>query len=152
MNEKPGTYISPGGGGKPRLYLRHPADVPIVVDAAEDSAPGGTSLRDAGLGGLCFQSEAPYAQGTRLDITIPVSKPPFSAHCEVAWCRPSGDHFEIGVAFCDQGKDHLARMVEQICHIEHYRHQVREQEGRELSPQEAALEWIQKFAEAFPRP
>ena len=43
-----------------------------------------------------------------------------------------------------------ARMVEQVCHIEQYKHQVLKKEGRKLSGEEAALEWIQKYAPQFP--
>lgn len=41
-------------------------------------------------------------------------------------------------------------MVEQLCHIEHYRRTVRESQGRALGSQEAAIEWIERYAEAFP--
>ena len=41
-------------------------------------------------------------------------------------------------------------MIEQVCHIEHYRKEVMLREGRELSAQEAAREWISKYAGDFP--
>ena len=41
-------------------------------------------------------------------------------------------------------------MIEQICHIEHYRAEVEGKEGRELSSQEAAKEWISSYAGDFP--
>ena len=41
-------------------------------------------------------------------------------------------------------------MIEQICHIEHYRKEVARVEGRELSTQEAASEWISRYASDFP--
>ena len=43
-----------------------------------------------------------------------------------------------------------ARMVEQVCHIEQYRHEILKNEGRKLSSEAAALEWIQKYAPLFP--
>jgi hypothetical protein len=42
------------------------------------------------------------------------------------------------------------RMLEQVCHIESYRKQVRVNEGRELNDEEAALEWISRNAAGFP--
>jgi hypothetical protein len=42
------------------------------------------------------------------------------------------------------------RMVEQICHIEHYRKEVLASEGRRLTTQEAATEWISKYSSKFP--
>jgi hypothetical protein len=41
-------------------------------------------------------------------------------------------------------------MIEQICHIEHYRKEVKLAEGRELSSEEAADEWIKRYAGDFP--
>ena len=43
-------------------------------------------------------------------------------------------------------------MVEQVCPIEQYRHEMLKNEGRTLSSEEAALEWIQKYAPQFPGP
>jgi hypothetical protein len=41
-------------------------------------------------------------------------------------------------------------MVEQICCIEHYREEILLNEGRELSCEEAATEWISTYAAQFP--
>jgi hypothetical protein len=43
-------------------------------------------------------------------------------------------------------------MVEQICHIERYRNDVAQREGRQLTAEEAALEWISRYASSFPNP
>ena len=40
------------------------------------------------------------------------------------------------------------RMVEQICRIEHYRADQRAH-GRILTSQQAAMEWIERYAEKF---
>jgi len=42
------------------------------------------------------------------------------------------------------------RMQEQLCHIEAYRQQVWVSEGRQLSRQQAAAEWIERYAAKFP--
>jgi hypothetical protein len=42
-------------------------------------------------------------------------------------------------------------MVEQVCHIEHYKNEVKRREGREISGEQAANEWIAKFAGNFPK-
>jgi hypothetical protein len=44
----------------------------------------------------------------------------------------------------------ILRMVEHICYIEHSRRTVRESQGRTLSSQEAAIEWIEYYADIFP--
>jgi len=77
-------------------------------------------------------------------------QPGFEARAQVAWCHREGDGFLVGVAFVERGDLFRARMVEQICHIEHYRAEVLTNEGRDLDGEQAAREWIQKFAVDFP--
>jgi hypothetical protein len=49
-----------------------------------------------------------------------------------------------------QSTGFLARMVEQVCHVDKYRKSVQRSECRVLSPEEAALEWVDKHAARFP--
>jgi hypothetical protein len=76
--------------------------------------------------------------------------PPFDAKARVVWCRPENSKYLVGVEFLDKADAFRSRMVEQVCTIEEYRQQVRRAEGRTLSSQEAAEEWIVKYAGAFP--
>ena len=68
----------------------------------------------------------------------------------VVWCDRSGNGYEIGIEFEKSRDVFRLRMIEQICHIEHYRKEILLQEGRELTTQEAASEWITKYASDFP--
>ena len=43
-------------------------------------------------------------------------------------------------------------MVEQVCNIENYRRDVEQREGRKLTTEEAAKEWIKRDASSFPNP
>ncbi len=134
----------------PRRFIRHTADVPIEVRAVPGHAAvvqQGTNISE---GGLAFVSDACLDPEHTIELRIPEVEPPFEAHARVVWCRPEGDHYLVGVQFLDATDAFRARMVEQVCTIEKYRKDVREQEGRELDPQEAATEWIQKFAGRFP--
>ncbi len=53
----------------------------------------------------------------------------------------------------DEGNDirvaFKSRMLAQIARIDEYRRQMAHREGRELSRDEAAREWIHRFAEEF---
>lgn len=132
-----------------REFIRHTADVPIevrTVEGEEAVAHG----RNVSHGGLAFVSELCPAEGATIELTIPNVEPPFQAHARVAWCRPEADGFLVGVQFLDANDAFRARMVEQVCTIERYRSEVRENEGRELTAQEAAAEWIGKYAGRFP--
>lgn len=132
-----------------REFIRHTADVPIEVRTVEGEQASATGL-NVSHGGLAFVSALCPAQGATIEIAIPNVDPPFEAHARVAWCRPEANAFLVGVEFLDSTDAFRARMVEQVCTIERYRTQVREQEGRELSAHEAATEWIGKYAGRFP--
>ncbi|MEO0444302.1 MAG: hypothetical protein AAFZ92_11295 [Pseudomonadota bacterium] len=56
----------------------------------------------------------------------------------------------MGVNFNSDQEAFSARMVEQACYIEQYKKDVFEAEGRVLSSDEAATEWITRFANQFP--
>ena len=134
-----------------RQYIRHPVDVPIEV--LMDGTPPCTSFhaQDIGQGGLAFWSEISVEPGTQVGIRIPHVEPAFEARARVVWCRNARrPGFELGVAFMDAQDAFLARMVEQVCYIEDYRKTVLRTEGRLLSPEDAAAEWIGKFAALFP--
>ncbi|MDH5408095.1 MAG: PilZ domain-containing protein [Gammaproteobacteria bacterium] len=135
-----------------RSFIRHPSDIPIeyMVENQHDSQPD--KLRDVSFGGLSFQTDHALAVDTPIHIRIDTVKPPFEADGVVVWCQPSGQRFLIGIEFTHKEDVFLARMVEQVCHIEQYRKEVLLNEGRELTSQEAAREWIHKYAEIFPNP
>jgi hypothetical protein len=135
----------------PRRFIRHTADVPIEVRAVP-GAPGvvqqGTNVSE---GGLAFVSDACLDADVPIEVRIPEVDPPFEAQAKVVWCRPEEDgRYLVGVQFLDAKDEFKARMVEQVCTIEKYRKDVLEQEGRELSAQDAATEWITRYAGKFP--
>jgi hypothetical protein len=102
-------------------------------------------------GGLAFESEEALNDGTIIHMEIDVVEPGFSADGVVTHCEEEDDHFIIGVQFTSRDDLFVARMVEQICHIEHYKREVAEREGREITGQQAAKEWIAKYAASFPQ-
>jgi PilZ domain len=134
-----------------RQFIRHPSDIPIEVGAQGLLAPATRHLSDIGLGGLAFCCDSALECGMVVEIRIPFVLPPFEMNGRVAWCRARGTIFELGVEFLAQDDAFRARMVEQVCYIENYRMAVFLAEGRVLSSEEAAIEWIRKFASDFPR-
>jgi hypothetical protein len=134
-----------------RQFVRHPSDVPIVWNLGDIAVQGGEYLRNVSAGGLAFLSSNDVLPGVLVDINIPVVDPQISLKGIVVWCRPDGvGSFEVGVRFVDENNHFRMRMVEQICHIEHYKKEILEREGRVISGEEAALEWISRYAKDFP--
>jgi len=133
-----------------RQFLRHPSDVPISYSLRELVADRSDYLRNIGEGGLCFRSRIAIAPGTGIHIEIPIAKPVFEAEGIVVWCRDVEGAHEVGVRFDGVDVEYGLRMVEQVCQIEHYRRKMLVREGRVLTGEEAAMEWIQKYASHFP--
>ncbi len=133
-----------------RRYIRHPTNIPIEL-LADGKSGGEPRLKDVGPGGLCVRTGSPVLPGSRVRVRIPVQRPPFEAEGVVAWCRGIAQGFEVGVRFSGDAVAFALRMVEQICHIEQYRADMRRHQGRVLSSEQAAEEWIGRHASAFPR-
>jgi PilZ domain-containing protein len=134
-----------------RQFIRHPIDVPVEIGIGDDDVASAYHTHDISAGGLAFRSGCAVRPGVEVDICIGCVQPPFHAHARVAWCHPhplSG--YELGVTFLDAEDAFRARMVEQLCHIEDYRRSVQRTEGREIGMDEAAAEWIEKYAAQFP--
>lgn len=146
-----------------RRYIRHPHRMPIdfQIDHTAPKSALGCKLRTGC--GLCFHADAPIAVGSRIHVRIPLSMASgqvvggpslpgsaFEADGRVAWCRAEGSGYSVAVNFEEDINTYVLRMVEQICHIENYREQMRSAEGRILSEDEAAREWIAQYAAAFP--
>ncbi len=134
-----------------RQFIRHPSDIPIEYSITHRENRRKNRLRDIGQGGLCFRAEAAIERGCMIRIVIPIREPEFEVTGTIVWCRKTNSHFDVGVRFEDASTEFAVRMIEQICHINHYRQEVLEKEGRRLSNAEAATEWVAKFARDFPR-
>ncbi len=134
-----------------RKYIRHPVTIPIFYDQIDIAAKRKDLLKDISLGGLSFQSKRYIEPGTVLLIQIPFAMPLFQERAMVVWCRQEKPPYDVGVRFMAEESNYRMRMVEQVCYIQKYREDMIELEGRELSTEEAALEWIRKYAHDFPR-
>jgi hypothetical protein len=135
-----------------RQFIRHPVDIPIEVSVtghiASEIMPHASDL---GSGGLSFHFHQYIEPGTLVSIKIPYTKPAFETDAKVVWCRNRSNGTELGVEFLCADDAFKTRMVEQICHIENYKHAINRNEGRNLTAEEAATEWVNKYAADFPK-
>jgi hypothetical protein len=132
-----------------RSFIRHPTGIPIEI-SLEGQPRKHEPLQNVSRGGVCFKYPEAVPVGSNIIVRIVLTSPPFELRCQVSWCLADGPAWQVGVEFLDPDDLFRTRMVEQICHIEQYRRSVREREGRALSSHEAALEWIERYADAFP--
>lgn len=135
-----------------RLFMRHPSTIPIEVTSDPDSHRDQPELRNVSHGGLCYHATERMAPGETVRIRIPLVADDFETSARVTWCQANSHGYLIGVQFLHEDDAYRTRMIEQLCHIEEYRRDVLDKEGRRLTPQQAAMEWIEKYAEHFPNP
>lgn len=124
--------------------------MPLRFDVRGDVGRRDDYLRNVSEGGLCFATSAALDPGQLLHLEIPVLGQPFEVDGRVAWCRAKDSGYEVGVRFLSPQDSFAVRMVEQLCYVEDYRRLVAVEEGRLLTSEEAAREWIERFAERFP--
>jgi hypothetical protein len=133
-----------------REFLRHTVHVPLEVDRVGESMTRLEQGVNVSYGGLAFLATTCPTVGEILRLRIATVKPVFEARARVAWCRPESGSFLVGVQFLDSRAAFQSRMVQQVCSIENYRKEVQQREGRSLTPQDAADEWIARYAGRFP--
>ena len=134
-----------------RKFIRHAAGLPIEIALGDLVAHKKEYLNNISFGGLSFKSRESVETGTLINIRIPLVRPMFTATGKVAWCRKEGAVFNVGVKFVTPADGFKIRMLEQICHIETYKKELRKTAGHHVTGEQAALEWIRKYADKFPK-
>lgn len=126
-----------------REFVRHQAGIPLRIyhqDSVHDFI-----MLNVSLGGFACLGSVKIDINQEVKIEIPVLKPPYVGRGRIVWCKKNDDLFEIGIENTGSRDRTCLNMVEQISHIEHYRREINEAEGRELSGEEAALEWTSTY-------
>ncbi len=132
-----------------RKFYRHPTEIPVEIwEASPQSKHHYQPLNNVSVGGLAFICTHQWPISTLIQLRLPSIKPAFEALVKVVWSRKRLNYFEIGVMFISEEDAFRGRMVEQVCQIEIYR-QKKQAEGESLSAEEAAMEWIDLYAERF---
>ena len=133
-----------------RQSIRYEVDIPIELILRNEQGGKTERVKDISIGGLCVTMGRCPTLGSQLLVRIPYLDPPFETRVEVVWCLDKGNHFDVGLRLLDPDEAFRVRMVEQICHIEHYRKEILASEDRRLTSQEAATERIGKYSSKFP--
>ncbi len=134
-----------------RKYIRHPSDIPLQYALIDKPCLRAKATNNISLGGLSFSVKEELKTDSWLTITINLHDNNFKVDAQVCWCRAQNDaSYDVGVDFSDNLDAFSIRMIEQLCYIECYKKKVLDNEGRELDSDEAAKEWIEKFATEFP--
>lgn len=136
-----------------RQFIHHPVNIPIdvsiVCHVVERMASQSSSL---GVGGLAFMTQQDISPGTLVQIRVSHLYSEFVTEAKVVWCRKCQSGSELGIEFLNADEAFQLRMYEQIFHIENYRLETSRNEGRALTAEEAASEWVAKYSADFPNP
>ena len=132
-----------------RKFVRHPADIPIQISAVDNTQANQVNLQNLSLGGLCCELSHAVPTGTSITIRVPLIDETYEGHGIVVWCTEKERKYDVGIQFLEEQEAFKNRMVEQICLIERYKQKVLLNEGRLLDGEQAAMEWIEKFAGEF---
>jgi hypothetical protein len=135
-----------------RTFIRHPSDIPIDIHPDHRPEDSPEMLINISHGGLSFRSQAGILPGTIVNLTVHIPGGDKQVRARVAWCRDIPEGYDMGVEFLNAADSYTVRMVEQMCHIEHYRRKVKKEQGREIDSEQAAMEWIAQNADDFPNP
>jgi hypothetical protein len=127
--------------------IRHPDEIPLDLQVVEQPQVPDNSIMPLDL--VC-KSPAMLASGLQVSIRADGLLNAPSITGQILWCHACHDHYELHIRFSSDEHAQRMRMFEQVCHIHHYRQSVQEHQGRTLSDDEAALEWIAKYAALFP--
>ncbi|MFT2112139.1 energy transducer TonB [Marinomonas sp. 2405UD68-3] len=130
-------------------FVDHPQDIPLQIEKVNDRMFPETSFDRIGFVGITCQTNQAYEMGQSVQVTLKEIDPNFCVTGRIAWCDSDQNNFKIAIEFPEKDDCFCVRMVEQLSQIEHYRRQAKTQ-GRRLNYNEAAAEWISKFAASFP--
>jgi len=146
-----------------RRYIRHPLNLPLEfkvlkkTEANKYTDTSGPAERSAAInvsqGGLLFSSKRPVRTNSRIIIKMPFQNRIFNVRARVVHCHKSLDTrlYHMGVCFERLSDAFKVKLIEQIYLICEYRDLRSIQLGKEMSLEEASLEWIKRYSERFRR-
>ncbi len=135
-----------------RKYYRHPISAPLKLRAANRKQDIQTETAEVSLGGLSFLWSSKLSRGSAVDLSIPIKDKLFEIKGRVTYSvgdEKSGK-FRTGILFTDSPSAFRAKLAEEALEIIRYRKVISRELGKEISEEEAAKKWIQRFAKEFP--
>lgn len=131
-------------------FIEHPCDQPFSLRRIRSAGKNFKSHNFHVYGGISLITLQAYKPGTMIEIKTRIHGEAASFRGRILWIKEYKGKTSLGVVFEDTEQAYRARMIEQLCHIEHYR---RKQcsAGRRLAIHDAAQEWIERHSPSFPQ-
>lgn len=133
-----------------RRHVRQVTGIPVevTIDHQQDYHCADDSITNVSLGGLCFVASDRLEINDPIQVRFPVLNQEGSLNGKVVWCQKTRRGYEVGLEFADPGEVERLKVIDQICEIENFR-QAEQREGRNLSGEQAAREWVEQYAGEF---
>ncbi len=140
-------------GTERRYFYRHRVPIPIRIKTKANGELMPSQSIDLSYGGLGFLWERPLDEGSIIFITVPVKDEVFDLRARVAYSERDDNRglYHIGATFLDEITAFKARLAEQVLEIMRYRQHMSRTLRREVSEEEAATRWIERYARFFPK-
>lgn len=134
-----------------RRHVRHVTGIPIEVslDYHQHFQAADDTITNVSLGGLCFVASDRLDINEAIQVRFPLLDEETLIDGKVVWCNKTTRGYEVGLEFNDPAEVERLKMIEQIRQIENFRNDAEQQDGRKLSSEQAAREWISKYAGDF---
>lgn len=134
-----------------RRHARHVTGIPIEVtlDLNHGYQAENESIANVSPGGLCFIASDYLQKNESIQVRFPVLNREHNLDGKVVWCNKTAMGYEVGFEFDDPEEVERLKMIEQICQIESFRQDLEIREGRKLSGEQAAREWVTKYSGNF---
>ena len=134
-----------------RQFFRHAVNVPIQLKMEKHGDSYLSESKDISLGGLSFIWPSRISKGSLLTISIPVKEKVFDLKVRVAYSTgyKKSNQYRTGVSFLSSPDAFKAKLAEEVLQIIEYQKSVSRELGCELSEEEAAHRWINKYADKF---
>ena len=136
-----------------RRHIRHITGIPIKITLDYASRNYQHSCDDTitnvSLGGMSFIADDRFDLGQSIRVRFPILNKRTALSCKVIWCQKTSRGYEIGLEFEDAEEIQRMKMIDQISDIENYRRRREAREGRKITSEQAAREWVKQYAGDF---
>ncbi len=135
-----------------RKYYRHPISAPLKLRSTNRKQDIQTETSELSLGGLSFLWREKLSRGSFVDLSIPIKDKLFEIRGRVTYSVDDikSGKFRTGILFIDSPSAFRAKLAEEALEIIRYRKEMSRELGTEVTEEEAAKKWIQRFAKEFP--
>ena len=133
-------------GSERRRHPRHPIHVAIEYHEMESPDSKDAIAIDLSQAGIGFFSDKKFTKDSNLNFTIRVGYQLFEIEGKVAYCFSHGDRYRVGVEFTKPSGVFQAKFIEQMGKLKEYQQKLSQELGREISEEEAARRWLDKYA------